>query len=395
MAGCMALSWAVVQLWATVAAPILSDLTGRPSFAGFGPAIALTFWAVATLLVGRYMDARGRAAGLRLGFIAGAVGCLLLFFGIGGRSLPLYLVGLAVVGGGGGAVNLARAGAGDMYPPERRARGISFVLIGAAFGAILGPVAFTPLLARTGADLDVLAPPFLAAAGIMVAGAALTFVIRVDPMEVARRIRGQIASGASAAVAPARPMRELLRMPLVRAAVVAALISQAVMTGTMSTVALHLRDHGHGWPEVAITMSAHFLGMFALVLVVGRLVDRIGRERAIIIGFLILSAGAIALLAEVEIRWIAPAMLAVGLGWNVGFVAATAMMADATSPAERAGLLGFADFLAVGSSVVAALLAGVVIGVFGMASLAIVGTAVAMIPVAIFVAGRRRVQAAA
>ncbi len=363
--------------------------------AGFGPAIALTFWAVATLLVGRYMDARGRAAGLRLGFIAGAVGCLLLFFAIGGRSLPLYLLGLAVVGGGGGAVNLARAGAGDMYPPERRARGISFVLIGAAFGAILGPVAFTPLLARTGADLDVLAPPFLAAGAIMLAGGALTFVIRVDPMEVARRIREQIGSGAPATAAPARPIREVLRVPLVRAAVVAALISQAVMTGIMSTVALHLRDHGHGWPEVAVTMSAHFLGMFALVLVVGRLVDRIGRERAIIIGFLILSAGAVALLAEAEIRWIAPAMLAVGLGWSVGFVAATAMMADATAPAERAGLLGFADFVAVGSSVVASLLAGVVIGVFGMGALAIVGTAVAMIPVVIFAAGRHRVQAPA
>jgi MFS family permease len=182
---------------------------------------------------------------------------------------------------------------------------------------------------------------------------------------------------------------------MVRAAVVAALISQAVMTGTMSTVALHLRDHGHGWPEVAITMSAHFLGMFALVLVVGRLVDRIGRERAIIFGFLILSAGAVALLAEAEIRWIAPAMLAVGLGWNVGFVAATAMMADATSPAERAGLLGFADFVAVGSSVVSSLLAGVVIGVFGMGALATLGTAVALIPVVIFLAGRHRVQAAA
>ncbi len=101
------------------------------------------------------------------------------------------------------------------------------------------------------------------------------------------------------------------------------------------------------------------------------------------------------MLSEVELRWIAPAMLAVGLGWNVGFVAATAMMADATSPAERAGLLGFADFLAMGSSVVSALLAGVVIGAFGMGALVAVGVAVAMIPVVIFAAGRHRVQAAA
>jgi MFS family permease len=393
LAASLALSWAVVQLLVVVAAPVLSDLTGRPSLAGFGPAIALAFWAVATLLVGRYMDAHGRVPGLRIGFIAGAVGCVVLFFALRGRSLPLYLLGLAIAGGGGGAVNLARAGAGDMYPPERRARGISFVLIGAAFGAILGPVVFTPFLARTGADLAVLAPPFVAAALIMLAGVALTYVIRVDPMEVARRQREEMGSAAPPA-GPARHMRELLQVPLVRAAVVAALISQGVMAMMMSTISLHLRDHAHGWSAVSIALSAHFLGMFGLVLFVGRLVDRIGRERSLVIGLLVLVASVFALLAEVELRWVAPAMLIVGVGWNVSFVAATAMMADATGPAERAGLLGFADFLAMGSSVVSSLLAGIAIGVLGIGALVVVGGTVAMIPVAIFMAGRHRVQAA-
>jgi hypothetical protein len=34
-------------------------------------------------------------------------------------------------------VMLSRAAAADMYPPERRAKGIALVLFGAAFGAIL------------------------------------------------------------------------------------------------------------------------------------------------------------------------------------------------------------------------------------------------------------------
>ena len=34
-----------------------------------------------------------------------------------------------------------------MYPPERRARGISYVLFGSVFGAILGPAVFGPLFA--------------------------------------------------------------------------------------------------------------------------------------------------------------------------------------------------------------------------------------------------------
>src|SRR3712207_7618301 len=45
-----------------------------------------------------------------------------------------------------GVALLARTAAGDMYPPERRARGIALVLFGAVFGAILGPLVFSPLL---------------------------------------------------------------------------------------------------------------------------------------------------------------------------------------------------------------------------------------------------------
>src|SRR3712207_8284915 len=51
-----------------------------------------------------------------------------------------------------GVALLARTAAGDMYPPERRARGIALVLFGAVFGAILGPLVFSPLL--SGRDLD-------------------------------------------------------------------------------------------------------------------------------------------------------------------------------------------------------------------------------------------------
>ena len=55
--------------------------------------------------------------------------------------------------GAQGATNLLiRTAAGDMYPPERRARGISLVLFGAVFGAILGPAVFGPLFA--GKDVD-------------------------------------------------------------------------------------------------------------------------------------------------------------------------------------------------------------------------------------------------
>ena len=55
--------------------------------------------------------------------------------------------GLILVGTANATALLARTAAGDMYPPERRARGIALVLFGSVFGAILGPAVFSPLLA--------------------------------------------------------------------------------------------------------------------------------------------------------------------------------------------------------------------------------------------------------
>jgi MFS family permease len=385
LAACLALSWSVVQLLVVVAAPVLSELTGRPSLAGLAPAIYLVCWALATLAAGRYMDARGRASGIRLGFLAGALGCLLVFLGTRDRSLILFLPGLALAGGGSGAVNLARAGAADMYPPERRARGISFVLVGAAFGAILGPVAFIPLLARSGSDLHVLATPAAAAAVVMLAGGALTLAIRIDPLEIGRSLRPPPDGSAEPGDA-VRSLRTLLVEPVVRAALIAAVVGQTVMSSTMATISLVLHNHGHGWPAAAVTLSAHFLGMFGLVLVVGRLVDRIGRDRSVVAGMAVLAAGVLALLAEVEVRWVAPAMLIIGIGWNISFVAATAMLADATAPLERARLLGFGDFLAYGIAAAGVTLAGVVIGALGLGALVGFGIALSVLVLIVFVA---------
>jgi MFS family permease len=384
LALCLTLSWAVVQLLAALGAITLATLSGHPALAGLAPATFLGAWAVANLLVGRLMDRRGRAAGLRLGFLVGAAGCVAVFVGTRSESVPLFLVAMAMVGGGAGAVNLARAGAADMYPPERRGRGISYVLIGAAFGAILGPIVFTPLLAGGSRDTATLAAPWIVAAAVMLAGAGLTLAIRVDPIRFARRSRPADEGPAGSA----RRVVELLRLPAVRAALVAAVLAQGVMSTMMSIVGVSLVDHGHDLAAVAISMSAHFLGMFGLVLVVGRLVDRLGRERSILGGSVVLALGCIGLVPGRALGWVVPAMFAIGAGWNVAFVAATAMLSDATQPHERGGLLGFVEFVAIAVAAVGSLVAGAILGVAGLTPMVLVASLLALLPLAVFLVAR-------
>ena len=131
------------------------------------------------------MDRMGRVPVLAGGFSCGVAGCLLAALGSAQGWAVAVLLGLVLVGTANATGLLARTAAADMYPPERRARGIALVLFGSVFGAILGPAVFSPLLAGRDLDGDALSTLWIAAAGFMVAGLAIVLTVRPDPKRIA------------------------------------------------------------------------------------------------------------------------------------------------------------------------------------------------------------------
>jgi predicted MFS family arabinose efflux permease len=265
-----------------------------------------------------------------------------------------------------------------MYPPERRARGIALVLFGSVFGAILGPAVFSPLLAGRDLDGDALSTLWLAAGGFMLAGMAIVLNVRPDPKRIAATLEHHEDRGA---VAPAAPLRELLRRPGVVPALVAAQASFAVMVAVMNLTGAVVTDHHHhGASTVFPIIGAHVVGMFGLILVVGDLVDRFGRTRALAGGLLLMAASTISLLWITSVPATAVALFGLGLGWNFSFVAATAVLSDSTASHERGKLLGFNDLLAASTGAGLALLGGVALTALGVAALAIGGAALVAAP---------------
>ena len=171
----------MVQLVVAVATITLVLVTGVEGILGLGPAVFLVAGACVALPAGRAMDRHGRVPVLAAGCVVGIVGCLVSALGAGVDATVLVLSGFILVGFSSGTVLLARAAAADLYPPERRARGISLVLFGALFGAVLGPTVFRPLLAGKELAADALVLPYLAAAAIMAVALACTLAIRPDP----------------------------------------------------------------------------------------------------------------------------------------------------------------------------------------------------------------------
>ena len=214
-----------------------------------------------------------------------------------GSALELALLvflGLVCVGTAGGTSLLARTAAADMYPPERRARGISLVLVGAVFGAILGPAVFSPLLSGRDLNGDSLALLWLAGSGFMLVGLALVLFVRPDP----KRIAELLAVGtADAEPRPPAPLKEILRRRGVIPSILAAQASFGVMVAVMTlTGAVVVDHHDHSGEAVFPIIGAHVLGMYALVLVVGDLIDRIGRPPALVGGLGLMALSTISLL---------------------------------------------------------------------------------------------------
>jgi MFS family permease len=378
LSAALAANSAMLQLSAAVASLTLVNVLGVEGLLGLGPAIVLASAALAALPAGRAMDRVGRVPVLAAGYLIGAAGCGLAALGSSSELAPAVLGGLILVGAASGVALLARTAAGDMYPRERRARGIALVLFGAVFGAILGPAVFSPLLAGKELDGEALAPLWLAAGAFMLVGCALVLAVRPDPRRIAELLEHEPEAEPGASTAP---LRELLGRAGVVPALLAAQASFAVMVGVMTlTGAVVVDHHGHEGHDVFPIIAAHVVGMYAFVIVIGDFIDRIGRSPSLAGGLFVMAVSVISLLWVESVAATAVALFVLGLGWNLSFVAATAELADLTLPSERGRLLGFNDLLSGATGAGLALLGGVALTALGVAALAIGATVLVVAP---------------
>ncbi len=378
LALCLTCMSGMLQLTVAVATVTLVLVTGIESILGLGPAIFLTAAALAAFPAGRARDRHGWVPVLAGGFVFGIAGCLTTALGCAVASAPLVIVGFGLIGASAGTIQLTRTAAADIYPSERRARGISYVLLGALAGASLGPLLWRPLFGGKDFTLDGLVVPWLVAAGISAVGLLVALSIRPDPHRFAAAQAH--ARDPAAAALPAAPLGEILRRPGVPTAMLAALASFGVMTAVMNLSGYVAVGHHHRQADVFTIISAHIVGMYALVLGVGELIDRVGRRHALVAGLVVMAASTVGLVWFASVFWMSVSLFGLGLGWNLAYVAAAAELTDYAAPAERGKLVGFSDLLAGLFGASLALLGGVAYSRLGVNALAIGATAFVVAP---------------
>src|SRR5215208_2314355 len=174
----------MIQLAVALGTVTIVTVTGIEGILGLGPAVFLLAGALAVGPAGRLSDRVGRMPVIRGGFVLGIVGPAVTAAGCAADAGGLVFLGLGLCGAAQAIVLLSRTAAAEMFPPARRARGMSIVLFGVVSGAIWGPLVFGPMFAGRELTPHDLVVPWLAAGLFTLAGLALSFGVRPDPKDI-------------------------------------------------------------------------------------------------------------------------------------------------------------------------------------------------------------------
>ena len=152
-------------------------------------------------------------------------------------------------------------------------------------------------------------------------------------------------------------------------------LTQIAMVAIMTMTPVHMRAHGHGLGEVGLVIGIHVGAMYLPSLLTGVLVDRIGRvPMAVAAGVTLLVAGVTAAWAPGDsLPLLIVALTLLGLGWNLGLIAGTALLIDGTVSENRAKVQGAVDVLIALGGAGGGALSGVVVAGAGFPVLALGG----------------------
>lgn len=309
--------------------------------------------AAGTLPAAFVMRQIGRRNGYLLGAGFGIAAGLVAAFGIFIASFLIFCTGTFLAGFYAAYVQSYRFAATDAATGELKAKAISWVMIGGLVAAIIGPQLV--IWTRDALPGTPYAGSFLSQAALALMAIPVLLLLRSPkPHE-----------NTKSAPDAGRPLIQILLMPRYMLSVAAGVVSYGLMVFVMTAAPIAMVGHGHSINHAALSIQWHVLAMFAPSFITGRLMVRFGKERVTAFGLLLIAISAIFALAGLQLFHFYISLILLGIGWNFGFIGATAMVTDCHTAAERGKAQGANDFLIFGTVAAASFFAGALLHASG------------------------------
>jgi len=285
----------------------------------------------------------GRRAAFLAGTACGVLVGLLAAAAIVSSSFWLFCLA-TFFGGAYAAVVLSfRFAAADGVSPALRARALSFVMGGGVVAGVVGPQLVTHTM--------YLWQPHMFAATFLVqaAVAALSAVVLLGV---------RLPAPTAAEVAKGRPLAVIARQPLFVTAVICGAVSYMLMNFLMTAAPLAMHICGHSQENANLGLQWHVIAMYAPSFFTGRLIVRFGAGRIVAAGLLLTGLSAAVGLTGIDVANFWLTLILLGVGWNFGFVGASALVLECHRPEEKTRVQSLNDFVVFGTMAVGSFASG-------------------------------------
>ncbi len=338
-----------VVVYATGA--IVGDMLAPiPMLATLPISIFVVGMAACILPIGAVSRRYGRRAAFLAGTGAGVLTGLLAMLAVILGWFWLFCLA-TFFGGSYAAVVLSfRFAAADGVAPARRARALSLVMAGGVAAGVVGPQLVTWTM-----DLwprHTFAMTFLVQALVAALSALVLLGVKLPQPSVA-----EMAGG--------RPLTEIARQPRFIAAAICGAVSYMLMNFLMTAAPLAMHICGHPQASANLGMQWHVIAMYAPSFFTGSLIARFGASRVAIVGLALTGLSAAVGLGGVDVAHFWATLILLGLGWNFGFLGASALVLECHRPEEKTRVQSLNDFIVFGLMAIGSFSSGGLLSAYG------------------------------
>lgn len=165
----------------------------------------------------------------------------------------------------------------------------------------------------------------------------------------------------------------IARNPKFVVAVKAGVVTYGLMSFIMTATPIAMVDCGYSVGEATLGIQWHVLAMFAPSFFTAQLIARFGKSAITALGLILIAGSGLLALSGSGLFHFWGTLVLLGVGWNFGFIGATALVTDCYTPSERTKVQALNDFMVFGSVAIASFSSGRLLHGAGWQALKIYG----------------------
>src|SRR5215813_8156618 len=303
-----------------------------------------------TLPTGWLSRAYGRRVAFFIGTGCGALTGLLGSLAILRGSFLLFCLATFLGGLYGAVAQSYRFAAADGASAAFRPKAVSWVMAGGVFAGVLGP----QLVQWT---MDIWPPYLFAFSFVVQAAVALVAMAVLAGVDAPKPEAADLHGG--------RPLLEIARQPRFIAAALCGVIAYPIMNLVMTSAPLAMKMCGLTVSDSNFGIQWHIVAMYGPSFFTGSLIARFGAPRIVALGLALEAVAATIGLSGITAPHFWATLMVLGLGWNFGFVGASALVLETHLPQEKNKVQAFNDFLVFGTMAIGSFSSGQLLANYG------------------------------